>query len=150
MRSINRTSNMENIIYKAKPIHLPMFVVFTLLFIPIVLSDSIPLENKLIGLFGFFFVFLFAFLYGYLTLIVISKEGILTVYHFIYIKGLQYSAKDIVAMEYGNLFKGGLGAGKGLNIIIKKNGREINTSIGEDLFGKEAIQQIQAALTKKI
>lgn len=118
-------------------------------FVPSVLDPSISIYSRAYGFAGALLIALFFFCLGYLTRIHIGSNGVITTHHFLYIKGLQYNAKDIVAIGYGNLFKSGLGAGKGLNIIIKKNGREINTSIGEDLFGKEAIDQIYLALTGK-
>jgi hypothetical protein len=62
---------------------------------------------------------------------------------------LTLSSKDVVDIEYGSLFRGGLGQGKGLNIRFLKNGKSKTTSIGEKFWGKEAIQHAKRVLENK-
>lgn len=56
--------------------------------------------------------------------------------------------ENVVAMNYGNLFRGGLGYGKGLNIRVQK-GFSKHYSIGEKLWGKEVIAHAQRVLENK-
>lgn len=56
--------------------------------------------------------------------------------------------EDVMVINYGNLFRGGLGYGKGLNIRVK-NGFGKNHSIGEKLYGKEAIEHVRRILENK-
>lgn len=57
-------------------------------------------------------------------------------------------AANIQAIQYGNLFRGGLGFGKGLNIRVAINGKSKTTSIGERLYGKEAIAHARRVLER--
>lgn len=56
-------------------------------------------------------------------------------------------AIDIEVLEYGNLFRGGLGVGKGLKMWVKTPGRRKYLSIGEKAYGEEAIEHMRKVLT---
>ncbi|MBI4118578.1 MAG: hypothetical protein HY455_03530 [Parcubacteria group bacterium] len=53
---------------------------------------------------------------------------------------------DVQAIQYGKLFRGGLGYGNGLNIRFVVNGKSKFTSIGENLYGIEAIAHVSRVL----
>ena len=55
-------------------------------------------------------------------------------------------ASNVQVMEYGNLLRGGLGAGKGLKIWEKTKKGKRYFSIGENAYGKEGIAHAKRAL----
>lgn len=131
-------------VYKANKYYGLPALFFPLLFVPAVLNAAVPLENRLIG-FGAFVLFS-------LALAIIPLCGRLEVgtnyikTFFLNFCTLYLRASDIEAMEYGNLFHGGLGFGKGLNIRAMINGKTKTTSLGENLYGKAAIADAKRAL----
>ena len=56
------------------------------------------------------------------------------------------SAKDVIAVEHGQLFRGGLGPGKGLRIVVEANGKRKTYTIGELFFGGNAIAHAKRVL----
>lgn len=58
-------------------------------------------------------------------------------------------SSQVEVLEYGNLFRGGLGVGKGLKMWVKTpNGRKALT-IGEKAYGKDAIEHMKHVLESK-
>ncbi len=61
---------------------------------------------------------------------------------------LEIKAKDVLEIKYGPLMRGHMGYGKGLIIQAVLHGKNRSTSLGERLYGKEAIAQAKMALEK--
>jgi hypothetical protein len=59
-------------------------------------------------------------------------------------------ASDVEIVNYGNLFTGGLGFGKGLRYRARVNGRSKWYSIGERFWGKQAFSHARHVLESQI
>ena len=132
------------IIYKAnKSYGLPALVIPLLLIIPI-LNSEVPIESRFIG-FGIFLLITLAIVFVPLgSRLEVGNNFIRTsLFGF---RLLELHPSNIQAITYGNLFRGGLGFGKGLNIRAVVNGKNKATSIGEKFYGKEAIAHARRVL----
>ncbi|MFM2357999.1 MAG: hypothetical protein RJA61_736 [Candidatus Parcubacteria bacterium] len=135
-------------IYKAnKSYNALLLVVPIILSVVFFLGDSPITTEKWIG---------FAVLSGMAMLIALIPFGMrLEIGHdhvTSYFLGFQVTviqANNIQAVQYGNLLRGGLGFGKGLNIRAVINGKSKTTSVGERLYGKEAIAHAKRILEQK-
>ncbi len=58
----------------------------------------------------------------------------------------ELKASDIKSLTHRDLFPGGLGFGKGLIIHAVDKGVSKRFSIGENLYGKEAIEHVKRVL----
>ncbi|MBI2120798.1 MAG: hypothetical protein HYT94_04210 [Parcubacteria group bacterium] len=127
------------------------FFGFTL---PLLIAGDPVEPRKLVGLLGFWVTGII------LTILPLTfKLEIGNGYVRFYAVGLCYRnlhSTDIQVLEYGNLMRaGGLGYGKGLKGWEKRKYGSKYFSIGEKLYGKEAIQHAKRVLeahviTKKI
>lgn len=59
-------------------------------------------------------------------------------------------AEDVEVLEYGNLFRGGLGVGKGLKMWVKTSKGRKAITIGEKAYGKEAVEHMKQVLESKL
>jgi hypothetical protein len=59
-------------------------------------------------------------------------------------------SSNVQAVEYGNLYRGGLGFGKGLNYRALVKGKSRAYSIGEKFYGKEAIAHAKGVLESRL
>jgi len=122
---------------KSKIYSIALFLVFPGLFTLITLLEGEPASrNEWIGICGFWLVGFILILAPLLTKLEIGKDYIKN--YFFGFCANTISREDIVTIGYGNLLRGGLGYGKGLNIRVRK-GLSKNYSISEKMFGKEAI-----------
>ncbi len=70
--------------------------------------------------------------------------------YFLNFRTKRVQVADVEVIEYGNLFRGGLGVGKGLKIWVRNpSGSRSYRSIGEKAYGKEAITHIRKILEPK-
>ncbi|OGZ45217.1 MAG: hypothetical protein A3C84_02700 [Candidatus Ryanbacteria bacterium RIFCSPHIGHO2_02_FULL_48_12] len=137
-------------VYRANKFYsLPILLVPLLLLIPL-FEAGMPIESgRLVG-------------YGILSLLAtvlavipfgarleIGEDYIKT-----YLFGLtttpKIHASDIQVLEYGNLFRGGLGYGKGINFRALRGGKSKAYSIGESIYGKEAIAHAKRVLESQL
>jgi len=131
-------------IYKANKFYgLPALIIPLLLIAPL-LSSEVSLENRLIGFGVFLLITLAIILVPLVSRLEIGRDFVRS--RILGFSTLELHPSDIQAIEYGNLFRGGLGVGKGLNIRAIVNGKIKNTSIGEKLYGKEAVEHARRVL----
>ncbi len=131
--------------YKANKFHgLPALVVPVLLLVPLFESGTPIQSGKLLG-FGLLSLIVFVIYTAPLALrLEVGKDYVKSYFLGFCVADLRSS--NIQVVVYGNLFRGGLGYGKGLNIRALKNGRSKAYSVGEKLYGKEAIGHIRRVL----
>lgn len=134
-------------IYKANKFYgLPALVIPLLLIIPLINSD-VSSMGRITG-FGLFMLITCAILFLPFVVKLEVGDGYIKSYLFGFLT-LVILSKDVLSIKYGNLFRGGLGHGKGLNILFLKDGKNRSTSLGEKLWGKEAIAHIRRVLGDK-
>lgn len=137
--------NSNKIIYKANKFYsLPILIFPPLLTIVLILENDQVKIRELVGLGGFWLIALILVFMPFFSRLEI-KNGVVQTYIFNF-RILELHSSDIQSMNYGNLFHGGLGYGKGLNIRAIINGKNRTTSIGEKFWGKEAIKHVKRAL----
>lgn len=145
---------MENVtIYKPKKSYLwGVLMLFLIIFLGLTLPPLIAGtldDHQLKGLAVFYlFIFLLA-LFPFLSWVEIGKDYVKT-----YLFGLRTShifASDVLVLEYGSLMRlGGLGYGKGVKLWAKtKSGGKRYFSLGENIYGKDAIEHVRRALDPK-
>ena len=132
-------------VYKANRFYNLIILVFPfLLTLPLFIANNSPTKNKLIGLAGFWLIgIILAFAPFFMKLEV--TEGAVRSF-FLGFCTKELKASDIKSLTYSNLFVGGLGFGKGLIIRAAYKGVVKRFSIGERLYGKEAIEHIRRVL----
>lgn len=137
--------------YKIKKSHIlgnSIFLIFPLVMILIILTEEGGAQqNEWIGV-GIFS------LIGVLVLVLLSgsKMEVGTDYIRPYFFGFprrKIEASNIEVLEYGNLFRGGLGVGKGLKMWVKTSKGRKAFTIGEKAYGKEAIDHMKSVLESK-
>jgi len=125
------------IIYKANRFYfLPILFVPLLAIVPL-LEGGIPLDQK--RLVGYLILSGLSVLLAVIPFFTRLEVGADSVKN--YFLGLCTSTikqEDVVVINYGNLLRGGLGYGKGLNIKTKK-GLSKSYSVGEKFWGREAV-----------
>lgn len=123
-----------------------IYFIFPLLMTFAVVSDSDGIQvNEWIGISSFWFIGILVMVVFLFSKIEVGEDYIHP-YFFGFSKRKIYR-KDIEVIEYGNLFRGGLGVGKGLKMWIKKSDNSLTyRSIGEKAYGKEAIAHIRKVL----
>ncbi|ANV99353.1 hypothetical protein [Bradyrhizobium icense] len=133
-------------IYKAnKLVGLPALLIPALLVIP-VLNAEVPLENRLIGL-GIFLVITVAIVVVPFGARLEVGDNHVATYLFGFSTMPKIYRSDIQVIVYRNLFHGGLGAGKGISFRALIRGRSKAYSIGEAMYGKEAITHARRVLS---
>lgn len=135
-------------IYKANKFYnVLLLIVPFLLLIPLFESESI--EGK--KLFGYGILSLTAVILAATPLAIkleITKDSVRSYFFGFCVKELRPS--NIQSITYGNLFRGGLGFGKGLIIYANVKGKSTRFSMGEMLYGKKAIQHAKRVLEQGI
>jgi hypothetical protein len=66
--------------------------------------------------------------------------------YFLHFRLSDVDSLHVQVVAYGNLFRGGLGFGKGLRYRARVNGKSKAYSIGENFYGKEAIAHAKRVL----
>lgn len=122
-------------------------IVFFGLTLPLIVEGAPVGAGKLLGLIGFWVMGIILTLIPLAFKLEVGETYVRT--YFFYFRILNLLPSNIEAMEYDNLFHGGLGVGKGLNIRINLNGKSKNTSIGENIYGKEAIMHAKRVLEQR-
>ncbi|MEK7564321.1 MAG: hypothetical protein AAB510_01995 [Patescibacteria group bacterium] len=137
--------------YKIKKSHIlgnSIFLIFPLVMTLIILTEEGGAQqNEWIGV-GIFW------LIGVLVLVLLSgsKMEVGTDYIRPYFFGFprrKIEASNIEVLEYGNLFRGGLGVGKGLKMWVKTSKGRKALTVGEKAYGKEAIDHMKSVLESK-
>ena len=114
-----------------------------LLAVPI-LNAEVSLESRLIGGGIFLFITLAIIFIPIGSRLEVGNDFIRTkVFGF---RVLELNRSQIQVVNYGNLFHGGLGVGKGLNIRALVKGKSKTTSLGEKFYSKEAIEHAKRVL----
>ncbi len=134
-------------IYKANRFYtLPILFVPLLAIIPL-LEGGVPLDQK--RLIGYLILSGLSILLAIIPFFARLEVGVDYVKnHFLGFCISTIKIDDVIDINYGNLFKGGLGYGKGLNIRVRK-GLGKNHSISEKIWGKEAIEHAKRVLENK-
>ena len=133
-------------IYKAKKYYnIGLLIIPLLLVIPLLEGGGFD-SRKLLG------YSIFAFVGGLLVALPLAmklevKQNTVKSYLFGF-QVREIRASEVQSINYTNLFHGGLGFGKGLVVQVKKKGVNTRMSIGEKLFGKQAIEDVRQALKK--
>jgi len=144
-RSRRKISRNGVTIYKAnKLVGLPALLIPALLIIP-VLNSEVPLESRLIGL-GIFLVITVAIVVVPFGARLEVGDNHVATYLFGFSTMPRIYRSDIQVIVYRNLFHGGLGAGKGISFRALVRGRSKAYSIGEAMYGKEAIAHARRVL----
>lgn len=125
-----------------------VFFIFPLVLTIITISEGSAVNpNEWFGVFGFWAIGIILILVPMGSRLEVGKDYVKSsLFGF---KVLSISSEDVVSIKYGNLFRGGLGYGKGLNVTFLKDGQSKSTSFGEKFWGKEAIQHTQRVLENK-
>lgn len=55
-------------------------------------------------------------------------------------------SSEVQVLQYGNIFRSGLGYGKGISFRVLKNGRSKAYNLSEAIYGKEAIAHARQVL----
>ena len=126
-----------------------IFLIFPLVMVLIILTEEGGAQqNEWLGVVIFW-------LFGILALLFLSGSSMevgtdyVRPYFFGYPRK-KIEASNIEVLEYGNLFRGGLGVGKGLKMWVKTSKGRKALTIGEKAYGKEAIQHIKSVLESKL
>lgn len=140
-------------IYKAKKSMLwAVFGVFLLVFLGLTLPRLIEgtLETRhMQGLAVFYLVIFVLGITPFFAKLVVGKDYVKSYYFGLCTANIR--ASEILVVEYGRLMRfGGLGFGNGLKIATgTQGGRTKYYSIGESLFGADAIKHARQVLEKK-
>ncbi len=131
--------------YKANKLYsIPLVIVPVLLLVPL-LESGTPIDSG--KLFGFMILSLLALFLVLLPIPARLKINNDTVKSFFLgFCLMELKASSIQLVQYGNLFHGGLGIGKGLKIRAIVNGKSKGYTIGEKFYGKEAIAHAKRVL----
>lgn len=73
-------------------------------------------------------------------------EDYIKTYLFGFTTTKKISSSDVQALTYGNIFKGNLGFGKGINFTVLRNNKSKAHSLSERIYGKEAIDHAKHVL----
>ena len=135
-------------IYKAKKTYgLPVLFIIFLFLMPLFGSDT-PLEGgRLVGLIILLSVSIILLIAPMAFKLEVGKGYSKT--YFLGFCITTIKSVDVQIVQYSNLLRGGLGVGKGLNIVININGKTKNYSVGEKLYGKKAIDHVKHVLENK-
>lgn len=140
--------NSNKAIYKANKFYsLPILLFPPLLTLVLILENDQVKIGELMGLGGFWLMALMFVFIPFVSRLEI-EDGVVRTYIFNFCI-LELHSSDIRSMNYGNLFRGGLGYGKGLNIRVTIKGKNKTTSLGEKFWSKEAIEHAKRALEYK-
>ncbi len=121
-----------------------LLIIFLGLTLPVIV-ENIPLDdNKLFGLIGFWIIGIIITVVPFSFKLEVGEDYIKSFFLGFCIRNLKSS--NVTLVEYGNLFRGGLGYGKGLKGWENVNGRNKYFSYGEKFWGKEAIGDIKQVL----
>ncbi len=130
-------------VYKAHWYHNILVIIFPFfLTLPLFFSRGSIEHNKIIGISGFWVLSIILALAPFTMRLEIDGDEVKS-----YLFGfriLKLQSSNVKSITYGNLMKGGLGFGKGLIIRVNINGRGKTLTIGENLYGKEAIENIKS------
>lgn len=125
-----------------------LYLIFPLLLTLISILDEgkVPL-NEWMGLSIFWLIGIIVLFVPCTLKIKIVEDGIET--YFLNFRTNKIYSSNVQSIEYGNLFHGGLGVGKGIKIWTKKNSGSLTYySIGEKAYGEEALLEIKKVLSK--
>ena len=146
-RRIN--NNMKT--YKIKKIHIlgnSMYLIFPLVMTLVILIEKGGAQqNEWVGV-GIFW------LIGILVLVLLSGSKMEVGIDYIRPGFFGFSrekieASNVEVLEYGNLFRLGLGVGKGLKILARTSKGRKAFTVGEKAYGKEAIDHMKRVLEFK-
>lgn len=105
-------------------------------------------RNESIGLISFWLLAMVITLAPFVFKLEVGVNYVKTYFFGFPIRTVEVS--NVQVLEYGNLFRGGLGFGKGLKMWIKTGRGRKYFSIGEKAYGKEAITHIREVLGKNL
>ena len=122
-------------------------IAFFGLTLPLMVEGSPVSLGKLLGLSGFWLLGLILTLIPFTFKLEIGQDFIKSYFFGFCIRELH--ASNIIALEYGNIVRfGALNYGKGLKGLEKtKDGGRKYFSMGENFYGKEAIDEARRALS---
>lgn len=120
-----------------------LFVFPFLLTLVVFTEGQAAQPNEWIGIGIFWVLSLLVVLIPFGFKLEVGNDYVKSYFFGILIKTLKSS--DITVVKYDNLFRGGLGFGKGLHVRTKTGLNKI-FSFGENLYGKEAIDHVQRVL----
>ena len=111
-------------------------------------SGTPPANNEISGLAGFWVLGTVLALIPFAPRLEITETNVSS--YFLRFCVTNLHASYVLVLEYGTLMRGGLGVGKGLKIWAMSNGRRKYYSIGEKLYGKEAIAHAKRVLESQL
>jgi hypothetical protein len=125
-------------IYKANKFYASLILIVPLILLVPLFEGGTQIEDgKLIGYCILSFLAIILALTPFAARLEIDQDSVKS--YFLNFRVSDLCASDVQVVEYGNLFRGGgIGGGKGLNIRVKK-GLSKTYSVGEKLYGTEAI-----------
>jgi hypothetical protein len=132
--------------YKANKFYGFPALLIPLLLLPPLLNSEVSLENRLVGFVLFLLITLIIILIPLGARLDVGDDFVRT--RLFGFRLLELHPSNIQVMTYGNLFRGGLGYGKGLNIRAIIKGKSRSTSIGEKLYGEEAVAHAKRVLER--
>jgi hypothetical protein len=120
-------------------------IVFFGLTLPLIVEGAMIPTTKLLGLISFWVLGLLLTFVPLGAKLEVGKDYIKT-YLFNFTTTSKISASEIQVLNYGNVFRGGLGYGKGISFRALKNGNSKAYSISEAIYGKDAVAHAKRVL----
>lgn len=112
--------------------------------VPLLVSGLPDQTSRLVGYGAFWILGIILALIPLAFKLEVGKDYIKS--YFLGVCFTEVHSSEVQSIQYGNLLRGGLGIGKGLNYRISRNGRNKMYSIGENFYGKEAISHVKRVL----
>ena len=105
-------------------------------------------EHELQGLAGFWGIGILLAVMPFGFRLEVEKDHVRS--YFLHFRLSDVDPSSVRIVEYGNLFRSGLGFGKGLRYRALVNGKSKAYSIGENFYGKEAIAHARHILESQL
>ena len=121
-----------------------IFILPLLLTIVTLTEGSAATSNEWIGLCGFWVIVVIITFIPLAFKLEVNDDFVKS-YLFGFLM-ITLTSSNVKSVTYRNLFKGGLGFGKALIMYADVNGRRKRFSMGERLYGKEAINHVKNVL----
>jgi hypothetical protein len=144
--------NKNNTIYKARKSVMGggliiLAIVFFGITLPLLIQRTSVTSGQIEGLIGFWLLGLILTIIPLGFKIEVQEKSVKSYLWGYCIRELRSS--DVVSITYGKSFPIDLGFGNGLIIHARANGRSVRFSMGESLYGKEAIEDVRRSLQSK-
>ena len=135
-------------IYEANRYYTLLALVVPLILLVPLLETGAPIEDgKLVGYFVLPFMAIIVAFAPFGFRLEVGSRCVRTLFFRLCLR--EIDARRVQSVTYGNLFRGGLGHGKGLKGWELVNGKHKYFSLGEKMYRKEAIEHARRILERK-